>query len=426
MLLLPLTRRWIRIDVMRTTIVSTVPLLLALGGGCDDVITRGGPGRDLAAIDRPSVLTEAGTPPGSDKGIKKPDGGVTLHDAAPPAPIGPVGNPNGCTAGVPAEGKLVTTTSPTTVVGTGSAASCTFSQLQAAVAKGGIITFNCGGPATIVVTSTLTLPMTKDTVIDGGGNVTLDGGGAVQILSWPGTDFQVNEHRLTLQRIAIVNGKKTPTVAIPTAPAPCSQGWNDGEGGAIYMRDGNLTIIDSLFSNNQAAPRGPDTGGGGLYIVGSKHGLIVAGSTFKNNKASNGGGLGSLFAALSVYNSLFTNNVATGDGANSDDPSKCSVINNGQHEVGSGGNGGALYNDGCHTHVTLCGNKITTNQAGSGAFGGGLFFTSNCMDGNLTITDTTMSGNTGGHWTVANSGGNAGTAVGTNCNTLKITNSSLQ
>ena len=51
------------------------------------------------------------------------------------------------------------------------------------------------------------------------------------------------------------------------------------------------------------------------------------------------------------------------------------------------------------------------------AFGGGLFFTSNNFGGNLSIADTTMTGNTGGHWTNVQSGSvtNAGTAVGTNC-----------
>ena len=47
----------------------------------------------------------------------------------------------------------------------------------------------------------------------------------------------------------------------------------------------------------------------------------------------------------------------------------------------------------------LCGDKIVNNAAGVNAFGGGLFFTSNNFGGTLTITDTTMTGNTGGHWT---------------------------
>jgi hypothetical protein len=340
------------------------------------------------------------------------------------------GNPNGsCSTGVPAKGHLVDTSSPTTVVGTGTAASCTFSQLQAAATKGGIITFNCGGcPVTIPVTATLNLPTTKNTVIDGGNMITLDGGNAVQILRFESADFQANSNGLTLQHITLINGKTTPTQAIPTAPAPCSQGWDDGEGGALYMRDGYLTVIDSIFMNNQGAPLGPDTGGGAIYVVGSKSGVLIVGSTFNNNAASNAGAVGCLFAELDVYNSLFTNNTALGHDNNNDDATQCSVINNGQHEIGSGGNGGALYSDGNSVNITLCGDAILNNKAGTKAFGGGLFFTSNDMGGTLSIADTTMTGNTGGSWTNVSTGSvtNLGSAVGTNCKSITVTNSTLQ
>jgi hypothetical protein len=138
--------------------------------------------------------------------------------------------------------------------------------------------------------------------------------------------------------------------------------------------------------------------------------------------------VGGLFAELHIYNSLFSQNTADGNGANNDDASKCSVINNGQHEIGSGGNGGAIYSDGINVNVLLCGDKIVGNAAGSGAFGGGLFFTSNNLAGTLSIIDTNMTGNTGGHWTNVASGSltNAGTAVGTNCKSLTIQNSTVQ
>ena len=76
----------------------------------------------------------------------------------------------------------------------------------------------------------------------------------------------------------------------------------------------------------------------------------------------------------------------------------------------------------------LCGDKIVDNAAGAGAFGGGLFFTSNNMAGDLSIIDTTMTGNTGGHWTNVATGSitNAGTAVGTNCHSITIQGSTLQ
>jgi hypothetical protein len=348
-----------------------------------------------------------------------PDGGTT-H----------AGNPNGsCSAGVPALGQPVDTSHPTTVVGTGTAASCTFGALQAAVTTGGIVTFDCGSASvTIHVTSTLNVPVDRNTVIDGGNLVTLDGGSAVRILSFNSPNWQNDENRLTLQHISLVNGKATPTQAIPSAPAPCSQGWDDGQGGAVSMRDGNLIVIDSVFTNNQAAMLGPDTGGGAIYVQGSKHGTLIVGSTFTNNTASNAGAVGGLFNELDVYDSIFTGNEAAGHDANNNDPSKCSAINNGQNEIGSGGNGGALYSDGNSVNVVLCGDEIDDNAAGVNAFGGGLFFTSNDMAGTLTITDTTMTGNTGGSWTNVSAGSvtNVGTAIGVNAKSITVTNSKLQ
>jgi hypothetical protein len=315
-------------------------------------------------------------------------------------------------------------------VGTGTAASCTFAALQAAVAKGGVITFDCGSaPVTLRVTATLEIPNDRSTVIDGGRKVTLDGDGAVRLMNWTQIDFMKNENRLTLQHLALQNAKTTQTKAIPPAPAPCSQGWDDGEGGALRMADGNLTVIDCIFTGNQAAPLGPDTGGGAIYITGSKHGAIIAGSTFTGNKASNAGAVGGLFAELDVYDSLFTMNAATGNGANNNDPSKCSAMNNGQNEVGSGGNGGAIYQDGGNaTNVVLCGDEITNNAAGTGAFGGGVFMTSNDWSGTISVIDSKITGNTGGHWTQVMSGTvtDLGTAFGVNAKSATLQSSTLQ
>jgi hypothetical protein len=388
---------------MRLPFLLVLALVAGAGCGSDD---HGGAGRD------------GGTT------IPTPDGG-TLH----------AGSVNtSCRGGIPSGGQPVDTSRPTATVGTGTAASCTFAALESAVTEGGVIAFDCGpDPVIIAVTSTLALPIDKDTVIDGGGKVTLDGGGTVQILRFDSADWQTNEKRLTLQHIALVHGQTTPTEAIPAAPPPCSQGYNDGQGGALYMRDGNLTVIDSIFADNVGAPLGPDTGGGAIYMLGSKHGALIVASTFSNNKASNGGAVGCLFSELDVYDSRLTGNAASGHDANGNDASKCSAMNNGQNEVGSGGNGGALYSDGISTaehavNIILCGNEIENNAAGANAFGGGVFFTSNNFGGTLSIVDSTVTGNSGGHWTSVSTGNvtNAGTAVGTNAKSITISNSTVQ
>jgi hypothetical protein len=388
-------------------------------GGASSGGSGGGSGSSSGGASSSGSSSGSSSASGSGSSSGGTDGGTPMK----------AGNPDGsCSAGVPTQGQPASTSNPTTVVGTGTAVSCTFGLLAAAVTKGGIITFDCGSAAvTIPVTSTLKVPIDRNTVIDGGNEVTLDGGKAVQILSFNSPGFGTNENGLTLQHISLANGKMTPTQAIPTAPAPCSQGWDDGEGGALYMRDGNLTVIDSIFTNNEAAMLGPDTGGGAIYMLGSKHGALIVSSTFTNNTASNAGAVGGLYAELDVYNSLFTGNTAAGNGANNNDPTKCSAMNNGQNEVGSGGNGGALYSDGNSVNVVLCGDAINDNAAGMNAFGGGLFFTSDNMAGTLTITDTTMMGNTGGHWTNASTGVmNAGTAIGVNAKSITVTNSMLQ
>lgn len=416
------------VRVMKPTkwlVLGSVCLLV--GCGASEGTGTGGSGSTSS-----DTGTGSGSPTGSGNGTGAGTG--TGNGSTGTGGTGPVswvtGNPDAsCTGGVPPSGQAVDTSNPTHVVGSGSPASCTFDAFKTAANQGGIITFDCGpGAVTIAVTSTVDLPIDQDTVIDGGRKVTLDGGGAVQILRFDSPNFRANEHRLTLQHIALVNGKETPKVAIPTAPAPCSQGFNDGEGGALYMRDGNLTVIDSIFENNEAAPLGPDTGGGAIYVLGSKHGGVIVHSTFRNNRASNAGGVGGLFCEWDIYDSLFDANTAIGNGANSDDASKCSAINNGQHEVGSGGNGGAIYSDGASVDVLLCGDKIVNNAAGMGAFGGGLFFTSNDFGGTLTIIDTTMTGNTGGHWTQAQSGSvnDVGTAVGVNAKSITVQSSTLQ
>ncbi|HEY1957037.1 MAG TPA: choice-of-anchor Q domain-containing protein [Polyangiaceae bacterium] len=267
------------------------------------------------------------------------------------------------------------TSKPTTVVGTGTAASCTETALTAAIAQGGIVTFDCGGAATISITKTLDLRTDVDTTIDGGGKVTLDGGGAVQIMSFNHADYRKNTTLLTLMNLTLAHGKNHGTMAYAPAPAPCSQGFYDGYAGALFVRDGEVAIFDTVFDGNQAEELGPDVGGGGGAI--SLQGVLkatIVGSTFVNGLASNGGAIESLNSDFDVYNSIFDTNVATGNGANSDDAGKCSVVaTNGQHQVGSGGNGGAVAIDGGSdgTH-TFCGSVFKNNQAGSAALAGAI------------------------------------------------------
>src|SRR5262249_28074722 len=90
---------------------------------------------------------------------------------------------------VPAEGAAESIDKPTTVVGKGTPASCTAEALDAGVQKAGVITFDCRpDPVTLDVTAQIRITnqggpdKLGDTLIDGGGKVTLNGGGSTRIL----------------------------------------------------------------------------------------------------------------------------------------------------------------------------------------------------------------------------------------------------
>ena len=288
------------------------------------------------------------------------------------------------------------------MVGTGTPSSCTFQALSTAVKGGGIITFNCGSnPVTISVTSTLKPPISTGgtavhIVIDGGSKITLDGGGSVQIISWVHSTWRTSQDTLTLQRIQLSNGKATGTMMIPactTQPnSECSTGYTDGQGGAVYMADGSLRVIDSIFTGNQAAMLGPDTGGGALYLFGSGTLSYVAHSTFQNNTASNAGAIGMLWVGASIYNSLFEGNRAVGTGANNVDSTECSCDDGNGDQVGSGGNGGAIYKDGGDgVNLTLCGDLVQNNSANE--FGAAAFLTADGSAAELIIDDSVLKDN---------------------------------
>jgi hypothetical protein len=151
------------------------------------------------------------------------------------------------------------------VVGTGSAASCTEAALDAALAGGGTVTFNCGpAPATITVTSTKTI--VAYTIIQGGLAVTISGGGKIRIFIVPVNTI------LALDHITI------------------SRGAGMYSGGAIVNR-GTLLVINSIFSGNKVImPNIVDSLGGGA-IFNDMGTMAIENSIFSRNRAVGVGGL---------------------------------------------------------------------------------------------------------------------------------------
>jgi uncharacterized protein (TIGR03382 family) len=202
-----------------------------------------------------------------------------------------------------------------------------------------------------------------DTVIDGAGLVTLDGGGASRILSVP-SSFEKGTPTLTVQRLVFANGSSAGVTGDDTMRG----------GGAIWVLGGNLRVIDAGFFGNHGPATGQDVAGGAIYDVGSGY-VTVVGSVFSGNGASNGGAIGVLHADLTVVNTRISNNAASGSGGN----------------PGSGGNGGGIYSDGVDQSVALCGVTLESNQGN--AFGGGLFRVSNNGVGPMAIDRTSVLSN---------------------------------
>jgi hypothetical protein len=312
---------------------------------------------------------------------------LILNSWNPPGP--PPGNPEGHCSIPPGAGEE-DTSNPNRVIGNGTPQSCTSEAVVAAVVQGGIITFNCG-PAPVTIVLKQTAKVFNNTgpkiVIDGGGRVTLNGGGLNRLLYmntcdpaqvWTTSHCQNQDHpQLTVQNLTFINGNSK------------GEETYDG-GGAIWVRGGRFKIVNSRFFNNVCADTGPDVGGAAVRVFSQYQGqpVYVVNSTFGGaegfgNIGSNGGGLSSIGVSYTVINSLFSHNRAIGSGAN---PARLGTP--------GGGSGGAIYNDGNTFTLSLCGTRIEQNRANEG--GGAIFFVSNDRTGSLIIKESVLSHNPSG------------------------------
>lgn len=334
--------------------------MLALACGCGD-----------GSVDGPGGGGDGG-------GGAVPDGGVL----EPPG--------QACTSPLAA----YDTSSPTAVIGDGTPGSCTEAELRAAAEQGGVIVFDCGpDPVTIALTQQVVLPIDTDTIIDGGGTITLDAGGVTRHFYFEHPDWMNNPTKVVLQGLTLRNGQAPLGPYFPQDPGnpDCAYGYKDGSGGAIFVRNGVLHVIDSQFYDNQAALIGPDVGGGAIYVLGVPE-VIVTGSRFAGNRGSNGGAIGMLFANPQIYNSVFENNSAEGVGANYVEPG-CPEFNHAE-QGGAGGNSGAVVFDGLNDEswvFTICGAVFRDNRANE--LGGALFRTPNAGVRRMVIDRSLFDGN---------------------------------
>nr|WP_034216163.1 hypothetical protein [Actinoplanes subtropicus] len=291
------------------------------------------------------------------------------------------GNPAGH-ASIPSAARAVDTSHPTRTVGNGTASSCTSAAVVKAVAAGGIITFDCG-PAPVTITMSATAKVhnrTTPVVLDGGGRVTLSGGGKRRIIYMDGCDPSLGPStsrcvdqdwpRLTIQNMAFTKGNSIGQPNDDTYP---------GGGGAIFARGGHIKVINSRFTDNRCDSTGPDLGGAAMRVLeqGGDQPVYIVGSTFTGGSCTNGSALSSIQVSWTVLNSVFSGNTAIGRGAN---PARAGTP--------GGGNGGAIYLDGDNFKLVLDGTLMERNHANEG--GGAIFFVSNDRTGTLTIRNSTL------------------------------------
>jgi hypothetical protein len=353
--------------------------------------TRDGSTGDGAASS--SDGDEVGAGDGSTDGD---DSGTEQDVVVPPTNFadGPAaGNPDG-ECGVPSEALPVDTSQADNVVGSGTPASCTADAFIDAVARGGLIRFDCGPDP---ITITLDRPAkvrndaSDDVVIDGGGKVTLSGGGTTRILYMNTCD------QAQVWTTSHCDNQETPRLTVQNITFANANSDNEEEydgGGAIWVRGGRFKVINSRFFDNRCADTGPDVGGGALRVFSQFNGqpVYVVNSTFGGaeglgNVCSNGGALSSIHVSWNVINSVLSHNQAVGNGGN---PAEAGTP--------GGGSGGAIYNDGNTMTLSVCGTRIEHNEVN--AYGSAIFFVSNDHSGSLVVEDSIIRDNAGGGWNV--------------------------
>jgi hypothetical protein len=375
---------WIVLGLVGTAVAATVtacagPVASAPAGAVPGATSGAVPGATQAAPAPGAPVEVASAVVSAAK--------VIPHAKGTPASLAPAtgqgaglaaGNPGGH-ATVPLAGQAVVTSHPDRVIGDGKPTSCTSAAVVAAVAAGGFITFNCGpAPVTITMTATATVPNTSHLVVlDGGGKVTLSGGGKTQIIS-VNAGWQQQWPQLVVQNLTFTDAY---------SGTQQTSGSSVYGGGAIFDEGGQLKAVNSVFMGNSCYASGPDLGGGAIRAVGMYPGspVYVTNDTFSGNGCSNGGALSGLFAHFAVANSLMTGNKAIGFGAN---PAKAGTA--------GGGSGGAIYTDGTGYDLDVTGTVMRDNTAREG--GGGIFFVVNSGGGTLRIDSSTLQGNPSGEF----------------------------
>ena len=263
--------------------------------------------------------------------------------------------------------------------------------------------FDCGGPHTIELGTSLQVSSAKDqtVIVDGNDLVTISGAGKTRIFDLDNyTNFVVQ--RLTLQDGFVAANEPEVTNRPSNSGAAIRHPWY-----------GTLQAIDVRFVNNQCRSRDGEIGGGAIYAGGLTE-AVLSGCEFVNNVASNGGGILNRGSTLTIVDCRFSGNAALGvgdgqfgngggvyiDGMDYENPGgdflMCGTTFEGNVAMTHGSGMFSYFYDGSESVVRDCvfdGNRFDNGGKGSGA----LYHEGAPPDVSvLTLTGTTFSNNTGG------------------------------
>ena len=229
-----------------------------------------------------------------------------------------------------------------TVIGDGTPASCqtgaAANALDAAVAAGGDITFDCGDDPVEMIVNTNTTD--KQVTVDGGGKIILSGEDARQLF------YVFGAGDLTLNNISLVDGNFSGGGAIYVGPQAkvainnsfLTSNVSNTTGGAIH-NEGELTIRYSTLGSNIASGNG-----GGIYNNGGS--VTVRYTTLISNQAANGGGVYSMGGPLTLATSSVRSNIATGQGGGVRLVNNTAQFANNTFSNNRADSGGGLYTSG--------------------------------------------------------------------------------
>jgi hypothetical protein len=263
----------------------------------------------------------------------------------------------------------------------GNVCRCTEAGIRAAIEAGGAdpYTFDCDGPTTVVTAAEIVID--NDVILDGEGNLTVDGDNDHRVFSVPepepdlvtaelrgflvtgGSRYDgggiANGGTLTLTNCTVLGNHESGlgnSGTLRLRNSMVSGNTSDEHGGGIFNVGGTLTLTNSTVSGNTA-----QYGGGGISNFGGT--LMLTNSTVSGNTSADGGGIASGYANVTLTNSTVSGN--TSDEA-----------------------GGGISHD--HGTLTLANSTVSGNSAPQGA---GIFM----VFGALTLTNSTVSGNTAGN-----------------------------